>query len=168
MEDNKIKNDEIKNEIDNVISEDIENSIGVDTILENSDYIATNLQVERRLIKGKNEHKDIYLYFVSGKIRSRRIDIRFVCPKKDGATREDYTSYRNLEMIFDNKDKMPLVLKKYRIIDKVSGEVNTGVSYFVRDIDPVFGEMIGKIKPYENGDKEALLWLLRGSGCNLV
>ena len=114
-----------------------------------------NLFVERELYTAKDGNS-YFPYFIKGVVRGKNIRIQIVPPNND----TDFGGYTVLDIVFGDSNVAELVVTPYEMKDE-RGNIRTGNTYGVRNVDEN-GEIYEcKIKPFRTSDKDLIRMLLR-------
>lgn len=108
------------------------------------------IKVKRELFKQNG--KEYYSYFISGKVRGRDV--------KAGLKPPDNGGYTVLDIIFGDADEANLAVTPFEMKAE-DGRIITGNTYAVESVDEETGEVYScKVKPARESDKTILQMLL--------
>ncbi|MBE5734302.1 MAG: hypothetical protein E7347_04555 [Clostridiales bacterium] len=111
--------------------------------------------VEREPYKAKDGNT-YFSYFIKGVIRGKEVKIQIAPPNKD----TDFGGYTVLDIVFGDSNVAELVVTPYEMKDE-AGNIRTGNTYGVRNVDETGEVYECKIKPFRTSDK-ALIKMLIG------
>lgn len=117
-----------------------------ETAVKNLGRAVTGFKVKRE--KFNSEGREMWSYYVDGKVRGRDVKVSFIAYDKGGA------GYEFLDLIFGAKDSVDLVM-----YDEVTKDFNGKVTsrrtvYEIQDVDETLGVVYSyKVKPYRETDK---------------
>ena len=111
--------------------------------------------VEREPYKAKDGNT-YFTYFIKGVIRGKDVKIQIAPPNKD----TDFGGYTVLDIVFGDSNVAELVVTPYEMKDE-AGNIRTGNTYGVRNVDETGEVYECKIKPFRTSDK-ALIKMLIG------
>lgn len=104
--------------------------------------------------KVEKDGKTYSNYYIYGSKRGRDFKIGLLPPDSGG--------YIALDIVFDQDDKLPLVVKPYEIRDEKTRKVTRGNTFAVASKDEATGKTYEcKIKPARGSDKDLLDMLLK-------
>jgi hypothetical protein len=107
----------------------------------------SGFKVKREKFKG-GDGREMYSYFLEGKVRGRDVKVSFVASDKGGA------GYEFLDLIFDNKPSADLVMYDEAQKDFNGKVLSKRTIYEIQDIDEETGVVYSyKVKPYRETDK---------------
>ncbi len=111
------------------------------------------LDLIREPFKAK-DGRQMFSYCVKGKVRGRDVKVDF--------NAKDQGGYEVLDILFGDKDKLPLAMFEDEMTDD-KGNTTRYTVYEVRDVDEETGEIFSyKVKPARESDKSILRMILAG------
>ncbi len=111
------------------------------------------LELIREPFKAK-DGREMFSYCVKGKARGRDVKVDF--------NAKDQGGYEVLDLLFGDRDKLPLAMYEDEMTDD-KGNTLHYVVYEVRDLDEETGEIFTyKVKPARESDKSILHMLIAG------
>ncbi len=139
----------------NVTNETVEqNEAAVETITEETAVTAvmngravSGFKVKREKFKA-DDGREMWSYYIDGTVRNRKVKVSFVAYDKGGA------GYEFLDLIFDTKDAVDLVMYDETQKDFNGKIISKRTVYEIQDVDEVTGVVYSyKVKPYRETDK---------------
>ena len=134
--------------------QNVTNETTVETVTEETEVAAvtngraiSGFKVRREKFKA-GDGREMWSYYIDGKVRNRNVKVSFVAYDKGGA------GYEFLDLIFDTKDTADLVM-----YDEVQKDFNGKVKkkktvYEIQDVDKETGVVYSyKVRPYRETDK---------------
>lgn len=144
-----------KGQEQNVTNETAEqNEVAVETVTEETEVAAvtngravSGFKVRREKFKA-DDGREMWSYYIDGKVRNRAVRISFVAYDKGGA------GYEFLDLIFDTKDTADLVMYDEAKKDFNGKVISRNTVYEIQDVDEETGVVYSyKVKPYRETDK---------------
>lgn len=98
--------------------------------------------------KFNSDGREMWSYYIDGTVRNRKVKVSFVAYDKGGA------GYEFLDLIFDTKDTVDLVMYDETQKDFNGKVISKRTVYEIQDVDEVTGVVYSyKVKPYRETDK---------------
>lgn len=140
--------------VTNGTAENVMNEAAVETVTEETEVAAvmngravSGFKVRREKFKA-DDGREMWSYYIDGKVRNRNVKVSFVAYDKGGA------GYEFLDLIFDTKDTADLVMYDEAQKDFNGKVISRKTVYEIQDVDEVTGVVYSyKVKPYRETDK---------------
>ena len=144
------------------------NEAAVETVTEETAVTAgtngravSGFKVRREKFKA-DDGREMWSYYINGEVRHRKVKVSFVAYDKGGA------GYEFLDLIFDTKDEVDLVMYDETQKDFNGKGISKRTVYEIQDVDDVTGVVYSyKVKPYRETDKASLTLCLQNKRQNL-
>lgn len=121
----------------------------------------SGFKVRREKFKA-DDGREMWSYYVDGKVRNRKVKVSFVAYDKGGA------GYEFLDLIFDTKDEVDLVMYDETQKDFNGKVISKRTVYEIQDVDEETGVVYSyKVKPYRETDKAYINIMLAEQAANL-
>ncbi|MDE6441423.1 MAG: hypothetical protein K2L12_01555 [Clostridia bacterium] len=142
----------------NVTNETAEQNVTSETAVETvTEETAVTAVMKRHAVSGfkvrrekfkADDGREMWSYYIDGEVRHREVKVSFVAYDKGGA------GYEFLDLIFDTKDAVDLVIYGETQKDFNGKVISKRTVYEVQDVDAVTGVVYSyKVKPYRETDK---------------
>lgn len=126
----------------------------VETVTEETEVTAeahgravSGFKVRRKKFKA-DDGREMWSYYIDGKVRNRKVEVSFVAYDKGGA------GYEFLDIIFDNKEAIDLVMYDESQKDFNGKVISRKTVYEIQDVDEETGVVYSyKVKPYRETDR---------------
>lgn len=150
----------------NVLNETAENET-VETITEETAVKAvtngrpvSGFKVKREKFKA-DDGREMWSYYIDGKVRNRNVKVSFVAFDKGGA------GYELLDIIFDLKDEIDLVMYDETQKDFNGKVISKRTIYEIQDVNEVTGVVYSyRVKPYRETDRAYIGIMLAEQAAN--
>lgn len=142
------KNEEIKT--NDVVEEKVE-------VVNESDLTDLGIEVIAREYYSEKQKANLKEFVIVKAYRGFEFEAHLVPKVAEKETK--VSSYDFLEKMFALSEKVTLCTKPYEMVDEATGQVNRGVTYWLKSNDDIFEPV--PVKPINTGDKSALKTILR-------